>query len=182
MQKYEQARSLLSQRLRATTFEAVFEIMIDEFLERHSPGRKKARRDARKKQTNARADGERQRGASHAGPVADYPARARTAARAAGAPSAPPACEDTHQARSRHIPERVRDEVYTRDKGRCAYVGATGRRCGSKQALQIDHIEPFARGGPAIAANLRLLCAEHNRLAAGELFGETLMRKFHARE
>jgi 5-methylcytosine-specific restriction endonuclease McrA len=72
---------------------------------------------------------------------------------------------------SRHISAAVRDEVHVRDQGRCTFVGSTGRRCGSKTALQIDHVQPFALGGRGTAGNLRLLCAYHNRLEARRLLG-----------
>ena len=73
---------------------------------------------------------------------------------------------------SRHIPARVKDHVWTRDKGRCAYVGTNGMRCNSTFDLQIDHFPiPFARGGPSKASNLRLLCARHNRYTAERTFG-----------
>jgi hypothetical protein len=47
----------------------------------------------------------------------------------------------------RHVPAHVRDKVFTRDEQQCTYVGADGRRCGSTHVLQIDHIQPVARGG-----------------------------------
>ncbi len=73
---------------------------------------------------------------------------------------------------SRHIPASVKEQVWTRDKGRCAYVGTHGKRCNSKFGLQIDHFPiPFARGGPSKASNLRLLCARHNRYTAEQTFG-----------
>ena len=83
---------------------------------------------------------------------------------------------------SRSIPAAVRDKVFVRDKGRCTYVGGNGKRCGSTQALQIDHIKPFTRGGNNGVSNLRLLCAKHNRLAAQETFGEEFMKRFRPRE
>ncbi len=73
---------------------------------------------------------------------------------------------------SRHIPASVKEQVWTRDEGRCAYVGADGKRCNSTFDLQIDHFPvPFARGGPSKAGNLRLLCARHNRYTARQVFG-----------
>ncbi len=73
---------------------------------------------------------------------------------------------------SRHIPASVKEQVWTRDKGRCAYVGPNGKRCNSTFGLQIDHFPiPFARGGPSMASNLRLLCARHNRYTARQVFG-----------
>ena len=75
--------------------------------------------------------------------------------------------------RSRHIPAREKERVWTRDGGRCAYVGPDGKRCDSTFGLQIDHFPvPFARGGPSKAGNLRLLCARHNRYTAKQAFGD----------
>lgn len=80
----------------------------------------------------------------------------------------------TSSARAISLP--VRDEVFVRDEGRCSYVGADGKRCGSNHVLQVDHIEPVARGGSASTANLRLLCAHHNRLEAERLMGRAVRR------
>ncbi len=57
--------------------------------------------------------------------------------------------------RSRYIPAVVRREVWRRDQGCCSYVDPhSGRRCGSRYRLEIDHIVPFALGGPAESSNL----------------------------
>ena len=64
----------------------------------------------------------------------------------------------------RAIPAAVKREVWRRDGGRCRYVDRTsGRRCGSRHLLQIDHVVPYALGGAAEPNNLRLLCAAHHR-------------------
>ena len=54
-----------------------------------------------------------------------------------------------HRARrSRYIPAPVRREVWRRDGGCCSYVDPhSGRRCGSRFLLELDHIVPFALGG-----------------------------------
>ena len=85
-------------------------------------------------------------------------------------------------ARSRQVPAKVRDEVYVRDGGRCAYVGTNGKRCTERQGLHVDHIMPFARGGKAAASNLRLLCAQHNMLEAERSYGPDFMKRFRRRE
>ncbi|HKW13961.1 MAG TPA: HNH endonuclease [Candidatus Krumholzibacteria bacterium] len=72
---------------------------------------------------------------------------------------------------TRHIPDEVRDAVFVRDGGQCTFTAAGGTRCRSKTDLQIDHVKPFASGGTHDAANLRLLCAAHNRRAAELAFG-----------
>ena len=66
--------------------------------------------------------------------------------------------------RSRAIPAAVRRQVWERDRGCCSYVdGGSGRRCGSRHLLEIDHVVPYALGGGAELDNLRLLCAAHHR-------------------
>lgn len=59
--------------------------------------------------------------------------------------------------RRESIPEDVRRFVWQRDGGRC-------QECGSAELLQYDHIIPWSLGGADTAENLRLLCAECNRL------------------
>ena len=66
--------------------------------------------------------------------------------------------------RSRYIPVAVKREVWRRDQGCCSYVDRhSGRRCGSRFRLEIDHIVPFALGGGAEPGNLRLRCSAHHR-------------------
>ncbi|HET6348448.1 MAG TPA: HNH endonuclease signature motif containing protein, partial [Candidatus Krumholzibacteria bacterium] len=81
----------------------------------------------------------------------------------------------------RHIPARVRDQVFVRDRQQCSYVGSNGERCGSTHVLQIDHITPVARGGVSTISNLRVLCAYHNRLESERLMGRCGPPGTHAR-
>ena len=74
---------------------------------------------------------------------------------------------------TRHIPADVRAAVYERDGGRCTFVDARGRRCNSREYLQIDHIEMVCRGGAATVSNCRLLCGPHNRAEARRLLGDS---------
>ncbi|HEY2954716.1 MAG TPA: HNH endonuclease, partial [Candidatus Eisenbacteria bacterium] len=76
---------------------------------------------------------------------------------------------------SRHIPAAVRRAVHERDGGRCAFVSDAGKRCAATRFLEIDHIEPVARGGEATLENLRLLCRAHNQYAAEREFGVEFM-------
>jgi 5-methylcytosine-specific restriction endonuclease McrA len=67
--------------------------------------------------------------------------------------------------RSRYIAADVKREVWRRDQGCCSYVHRhSGRRCGSRYRLEIDHIVPFALGGVADLFNLRLRCLAHHKL------------------
>ncbi len=76
------------------------------------------------------------------------------------------------------IPAIVRRAVWTRDGGRCAWVGPDGCRCTSRWKLELDHIQPAALGGPSTIDNLRLACRAHNLLHAESTFGREHMDRF----
>jgi hypothetical protein len=54
------------------------------------------------------------------------------------------------------IPERVRHDVWRRDRGTCV-------ECGSRGRLEFDHIIPVSRGGANTARNIELRCEPCNR-------------------
>jgi hypothetical protein len=72
--------------------------------------------------------------------------------------------------RSRHVPLRVRREVWKRDGGRCAFVGSQGR-CEERGFLEFHHVQPYAVGGKPVADNLELRCRAHNQHEAELFFG-----------
>lgn len=72
--------------------------------------------------------------------------------------------------RGRHVPAAVRRAVWTRDEGRCAFVGSHGR-CSTTAFLEFHHVVPFAAGGPTTADNLELRCRVHNAYEAERYFG-----------
>jgi 5-methylcytosine-specific restriction endonuclease McrA len=79
---------------------------------------------------------------------------------------------------SRYVPVAIRREVWTRDGGCCAFVGSAGRRCNSRHQVELHHLDPFALGGRATAANLTLRCRVHNLRAAEQDYGaEHIARK-----
>jgi len=71
---------------------------------------------------------------------------------------------------SRYIPASVRREVWSRDGGRCAFVGTQGR-CTERGFLEFHHVVPYAAGGKAVAENLELRCRAHNAYEADLYFG-----------
>ncbi len=78
-------------------------------------------------------------------------------------------------ANARHIPAHVKRAVWDRDQGQCTFVSESGRRCGSREVLEFDHVEPVARGGRATVENLSLKCRGHNQLEAERTFGAGFM-------
>jgi 5-methylcytosine-specific restriction endonuclease McrA len=74
------------------------------------------------------------------------------------------------------VPAAVRRAVWSRDEGRCAFVGADGR-CDERGFLEIHHVVPFADGGPTSVANLQLRCRSHNACEAERWFGPLIVRE-----
>jgi 5-methylcytosine-specific restriction endonuclease McrA len=72
---------------------------------------------------------------------------------------------------SRYVPVAISDEVWRRDEGQCAFVGSTGRRCGSRHQLQLHHLDAYGKGGPTTAENISLRCRAHNLHAAEQDYG-----------
>lgn len=131
MAKVERARMLLSHQMPGATFEQLFELALDELIERRDPEARQKRRQ-------------------------QHPSVAKARSVMNG---------------NRHVPAAVRDDVFVRDGFRCTFVGLDGRRCTASVCLQVDHINPVARGGASARDNLRILCAAHNRLEAERLMG-----------
>ncbi len=70
---------------------------------------------------------------------------------------------------SRRVPQaQVKHQVFSRDQARCTFRYGDGRRCESRRWLHAHHERHFAQGGPSTTNNLRLLCAQHHRLAHGK--------------
>jgi len=70
------------------------------------------------------------------------------------------------------IARATRREVFARDGFQSTYVDGQGRRCSCRTMLELDHIDPRARGGSDEAWNLRVRCRAHNRLWAEDVFGK----------
>ncbi len=81
---------------------------------------------------------------------------------------------------SRYVPAAVRRAVWLRDGGQCTFVSEQGHRCEARTRLEFDHLDPFAQGGQATPARMRLLCRAHNQLAAERTYGAEFMN--HKRE
>lgn len=73
--------------------------------------------------------------------------------------------------RGRHVPAAVAREVYARDGAQCSFVSNDGRRCAARSWLELDHVLPWAEGGPTESWNLRLRCRAHNQQHARNHFG-----------
>ena len=92
------------------------------------------------------------------------------------APTEPPSPRRTGP--REHIPADVRRTVWERDQGRCTWPLDGGGTCGSTHRLELDHIVPWARWGDETADDLRVVCHQHNALAARQAFGAQYMSRY----
>jgi hypothetical protein len=92
-------------------------------------------------------------------------------ARAKMAVTATPQPDQVASPGSRHIPAAVKRAVWFRDRGQCAFVSRSGRRCKERSFLELHHIQPFALGGEATVGNIALRCRNHNAHEAELVFG-----------
>jgi hypothetical protein len=74
-----------------------------------------------------------------------------------------------------HITSSTRRAVLAHDGLQCSWVDAEGHRCPATAWLELDHRQPRGRGGGAGPENIRLLCRNHNRLAAEREYGRGRM-------
>jgi hypothetical protein len=174
VKKLETAREGLSRSLRGATAEQVLEMALDLLLEKQAKARGQVNRP---RKTVARTVAPRPRNP----PTDDGSSTAATDPIPAAAPLAliltePPPPRRT--GRREAIPAAVRRAVWERDQGRCQWPLDSGGRCDSTHLLEIDHVDPWARDGRPTEANLRLLCHQHNALAARQHFGEAWMRRY----
>jgi len=72
---------------------------------------------------------------------------------------------------SRNIPAEVKRGAFIRDRGRCAFVGTHGRRCGERAFLEFHHLVPYAVGGRPTVDNIELRCRAHNGYEAERFYG-----------
>ncbi|MBN2184992.1 MAG: HNH endonuclease [Candidatus Krumholzibacteriota bacterium] len=184
-EKFEEVKSLLSTKYpQKLELEKFFEILMDEYIERHSPEAREKRRA--KRTENKRAitpgTGSEMNPGSGEGTIEVTPGTGSgrisgTSRKGCGKRDVKEEKEDT-----RYIPQALKDRVYLRDRGRCTWTAPGGRKCGSRHNLQVDHIVPFALGGTNSLDNLQLLCQKHNLLKAEHDFGKQFMKKNHKRE
>ncbi|HXK16731.1 MAG TPA: HNH endonuclease signature motif containing protein [Polyangiaceae bacterium] len=144
-QKLELAADLMSHANPGRDLAIVVEHAVDELIEKLRKrrfGQKSRSRERSKRGTRAVAK-----------------ARQRNEPRCAGA------------RKRAHIPNELRRQLAARDGASCSFICDDGRRCGARAFIQIHHDEAWAKGGPDTLANLRLVCASHNRLLAEKEFG-----------
>jgi len=80
-------------------------------------------------------------------------------------------------AKSRYITSEVSERVHARAGYQCEYKAVDGRRCISRTGLQIEHVRPFGIFHSNDERLLKLLCAQHNGLAAERVYGPAFIQR-----
>jgi hypothetical protein len=168
--KLEAARKGLAHSISNATMEQALEAALDLLLE---------------KQANARGRVRRPRATLPIAPrtceaAADTSALQQQGPSPALVPTEPPPHRRTGSREA--IPAAVRRAVWERDGGRCAWPLDSGGCCGSTHRLELVHRLPWARGGLPTVEGLRLLCHQHNALAARLHFGARCIKRYLSRQ
>ena len=72
----------------------------------------------------------------------------------------------------RPLTRPVRDAALAKAGGACEFRNANGARCGGRVRVEVDHVLARALGGTNDPANLRCLCAQHNRFKSEREMGQ----------
>lgn len=75
------------------------------------------------------------------------------------------------------LPTAVRKAVFARARLSCEFLTPSGKRCGSRHFLQIEHIDPRGKGGSNAFTNLEVLCRDHNLIRGIRVYGAEKMRR-----
>jgi hypothetical protein len=94
--------------------------------------------------------------------------------------SAPsPAAEAAPVVQGRYVPAAIRRAIWQRDDGKCQWKLEAGGICGSTCRVELDHIEPFAKGGRILKPEEgRLLCKHHQDVSARQVYGDEVMDRY----
>ncbi len=152
--KFNHLKDLLGHVDPSMTTESLLERLAEVGLDKYDPARKATRAAARKIRMRKKS-----------GQTESSQALERSGSSTEvkdSNPSTPLPTSAAEVKRTRYINVRERYEVEDDGQG-CTFVSKSGHRCGSKRFLQLDHVQPFARGGANSRENLRWMCGSHNR-------------------
>jgi len=80
------------------------------------------------------------------------------------------------ETQSRYIPLEIKNAVWERDQGHCAFVARNGRHCSERKWIEFHHVVPFAWGGQSTVDNIELRCRTHNAYEGELIFGKVLRK------
>ena len=176
MKKIERAKELTSHQNPEGKYDELFSKALDELLNKLDPIRRQARRIKKKSKTPSRSSKSLIHISGNRPVRSQWPAIVgkvllrNNQKTPRSIPKSPPT--SAVEPKNRHIPNATRDKVWLRDSGKCQYQDkGTGKVCGSKYHVQLDHRFPYSLGGEHSETNLQLKCRNHNLYRAEMLPG-----------
>lgn len=146
--KINRLKTLLSHQNSNQSLEIIFDKITEIALDKLDPQRRQARREKQRNLKESQGPAPRQKNSNSL-----------------------PTSETIPPKPSRHIPKKLRDQIWLRDQGSCQYRDKrTGKTCNSTHFLELDHRFPFTLGGETKENNLELKCRGHNQYRSGLLF------------
>jgi HNH endonuclease len=181
-QKLELARDLVSHANPSGDLAAVVERALDLLIEAERARRfGQTKRPLRTRNESARSVEPSGRASSERGDGGTVSRANGSASAESGQPESGQPHPGSTERRRRHISSDVRRQVIARDGQSCSYVSPAGQRCSARAFLELDHVQPWAKGGGESVENLRLLCRAHNQFLAEREFGAEVVRQVVAR-
>jgi HNH endonuclease len=166
--KLKRVQALRSHASPSMNYAELLEFMADEILKRFDPAEKAKAKLASSGAISSKPVSSKSVSSESVSPrsTTDLPGEA-----AINTKSAPDFIEEPPAWGERvAIPETIRRSVWLREEGKCGHRDPkTGRVCGSRHFLEIDHIRPVSRGGGNEPSNLRLRCRGHNQRYAFQM-------------
>ena len=149
MEVVERAKALLSHALPGASLAEVIVSLAERYVKTRIETKSKAKAESKpecKPETQTKADVE---------------AQTRTDQGSASATEG--VASQRRRLSQQAIPTAVKKDVLGRSQG-CEFMDAkTGKVCGSKRFLEVDHIQPRFAGGGNEPFNLRAMCSSHNK-------------------
>jgi len=175
MKKIQKAKELLSHQNLEGRYDELFEKVLDIALAKLDPAQREARRQKRLEKSIAKSKSNTALGCKKIKAKANSKNPGGSVPKAQGKlknPFKPSLATSAVKRRSRQIPQAMRDKIWLRDQGCCQHFDRqTGKLCGSRHVVQLDHRFPFALGGEHSEDNLQLRCFNHNQRRSEDLFG-----------
>lgn len=172
MKKIEEAKLLYSHVNPNAGYAELFDLLLDKALQKPEP-----KRPGFASRSGAKSEPERSAAAPRPAP------ESASASASASAPSlkSPPERGSSARPPSTRVTIALRRLVFQRAGGCCEYRDSrSGRRCGSRYQLEVDHLHPVGKGGGGTPDNLRLLCRQHNFRAAEQAYGRVRMERYRS--
>ena len=156
--KIERLKDLLSSKSgKDCSIQEVLDFALEAALDKHDPQRKAKRAQAREEKKAEKGIKKRGISPTRHKPGSGVSVQTKAKAVATGHVTG-------SKTRRKALSNELVHKIQRRDRGRCTYIGADGKRCGAKRWLQYHHILGVARGGKDVLDNLQTLCCAHHRL------------------